>query len=271
MVFLLFLFIHPSLHTACIAPSFPLLLWAASLEKWWCNSCVSSRAAICHYDWQVLRWAKWATGKKRPPIGPVTSFIYCYTFLSSFFPMPQCIKEPNAHFLLLFFALSPPFLSKANIWKIYCDHKSVSTFPYCKWVYIGLKNCNCRPLPETWDVSWQVESPEQWKIGLKVHQSRQRRLVERPAFHYLLWDPDKIIDCEAVKMFVNQRLSRICSYCKWYIGITTVIGKENLFFYVFLFKWQADHMGCFILPDIPGLFEITYKQLLLFSQQQSSR
>lgn len=77
---------------------------------------------------------------------------------------------------------------------------------------------------------------------------------------------------------VNQRLSRLYSYCKWYIGITTVFMRRKSFLWVpfELLKWiimrpkawdilSYQITWSFVISSADTY--ITLKQFLLFSRQ----
>lgn len=60
LLFHLSLSLHNAHPAPCIAPPAVSCL----IRGWQCKPSVSSSAAICHYDWQVLRWANWVTGRE---------------------------------------------------------------------------------------------------------------------------------------------------------------------------------------------------------------
>ena len=126
---------------------------------------------------------------------------YWLLHLSPFTFLTQCIKK---YLWLLFCSVTTISVKYKFIKKYYCNHKSVSIVPYAKWVCICVSKTatedHCQK-PETSLDKWRLRS--NGKIGLKKrHQSRRRRSVERPAFHFpsaqRSWQDNRLWSCQNV-------------------------------------------------------------------------
>lgn len=151
------------------------------------------------------RRAKWVTGKEASYW--LSNYFYLLLHLSLVFLFDNASMQKETHNLKKYeMPLFSLFVTTNAIRYKYIKHITIinhSIFPYCKWVYVYLKNCkNCTVYcqkPEKPLDKWSLQSNGK-SVWNPINHSTGDWLKDLLFTTCLVWDPEKIIDCEAVKM-----------------------------------------------------------------------
>lgn len=138
--------------------------------------------------------------EKRPPIGSVTSFIYCYhlslTFLSD---NASVHKESSITILLLFSTVTTIAVKYKYIKNIAIISQSLHFHIVSGSTYVSKTGTEdyCQKPEKSLD-KWSLQSNGK-SVWNPINHGTGDWLKDLLFTTSLLWDPDKIIDCEAVK------------------------------------------------------------------------